>query len=814
MSYCRTAVGATFLSLLPTIVFGQAIRGIVVDQTDSPVAGVVMQLLDSASNVAGRALSNERGEFRLATARAGTYRVRTTRIGYRPTMSGAVVLPAGGEVAQRLVLTGIRFLLDTMRVVSQNVCRAFTDSGAATYAVWDQIRTALTSVQLTGNGRNIAATTVAYERTLDSDGRRVRQQSSTVHSDYVKQPWLTISPDSLHRVGFVVTDRDNSTIYYAPGLDALLSNIFIEDHCFRLTSDKRRVGIVFEPTPDRRRIAELRGTLWLDRASSELRSMEFRYANVSPEQEGEAGGSMEFARMTNGAWAISRWNIRMPVIEQRVRSQAFGGSGAHVAEIHVSGGELALARRGNDTLWSRAPMVLAGIVLDSVSGSSIAGARVAIAGTALAAAADSRGRFTIAGVLPGEYTVEVRTPSLDSVSAVHQSPLAFIDSTKTVELRVPNGQQVGAMLCGNRRLDPAGIVLGHVSVRGDSLPPRNVKVAAEWTEVSLHAEAGSVANQKHYLDARGDAHGMFRLCGVPVNTPLVLRASTDKASGAPTPVRIPPNGRFARAELTLDPQPNVGAMFSGVVLTDSTQQPIVDAEVVFPELTTMARTDERGAFRVTDIPPGEQHVVVRHVGYGPLDTQITFTSNENVNKRIFLSRAVKLDSVVVTEKAASDRWLTDFEDHRTIGLGRFLDRAQLAKMEGRSMASVLREFPGIGIVNGRGPHAFVSTTRIRSACQISPPNIPCFKAEGLYYLPDRLDMAYQGLIVACYAQVYVDRILMNRGPPTEPFDLSTISPSQIEAIEYYATPAEMPMKYDNTRGSVCGVVQIWLRRSP
>ena len=298
-----------------------------------------------------------------------------------------------------------------------------------------------------------------------------------------------------------------------------------------------------------------------------------------------------------------------------------------------------------------------------------------------------------------------------------------------------------------------------------------------------------------------------------MNTALLLRASADNASAAPTPVRIPPNGRFARAELTLDPQAAVAAVFSGLVLTDSTQQPIGDAEVVFPELSKMARSDERGAFRLTDIPPGEQHVVVRRVGYGPLDTKIAFASNENVNKRILLSRAVKLDSVVVTEKSASDRWLTDFEDHRKIGLGRFLDRAQLAKMEGRSMASVLREFPGMGIVNGRGPHAFVSTTRVRSGCRIAPPDLPCFKAERLYYLPDPLDVAYQGLIIACYAQVYVDHILVNHGPPNEPFDLSTISASQIEAIEYYATPAEMPMKY-NTTGSECGVVQIWLRRSP
>jgi hypothetical protein len=455
--------------------------------------------------------------------------------------------------------------------------------------------------------------------------------------------------------------------------------------------------------------------------------------------------------------------------------------------------------------------------LDSTSGSSIAGARVAIVGTSLGGTADDRGRFTIGGVLPGQYTVEVRTPSLDSVSAVHQSPLTFIDATKAVELRVPNGQQVGALLCGNRRLDPAGIVLGHVSVRGDSLPPRNVKVAAEWTEISLHAgDPSVVANQKRYLDARSDAHGTFRLCGVPVNTALLLRASADNAGSSPVPVRIPPNGRFARAELTLDPQAAVAAVFSGVVLTDSTQQPVSDAEVVFPELSKMARTDEHGAFRVTDIPPGEHQIVVRGVGYGPLDTRITFASNQNVNKRILLSRVVKLDSVVVTEKE-NDPWLREFEENRRTGFGHFMDRAEIAKREGRMTSSMLAEMPGMHIFGGRGTHAWaLGGARNPAGTELTVPD-----------LPDLINGAPKG--AGCFAKVYVDRLLMFGGRKFtdlkghltfEPlFDVNSIPPERIEAIEYYADRAQTPARYSAGGGggagdADCGVLIIHTRRTP
>jgi hypothetical protein len=48
--------------------------------------------------------------------------------------------------------------------------------------------------------------------------------------------------------------------------------------------------------------------------------------------------------------------------------------------------------------------------------------------------------------------------------------------------------------------------------------------------------------------------------------------------------------------------------------------------------------------------------------------------------------------------------------------------------------------------------------------------------------------------------------------PTQPFDLNTITPESIEAIEYYAGAAQTPVKYSRL-GSNCGVLVIWTRRS-
>lgn len=40
------------------------------------------------------------------------------------------------------------------------------------------------------------------------------------------------------------------------------------------------IGVAFESIPERMRFAELRSMFWVDRASAELRRLEFQYTNA------------------------------------------------------------------------------------------------------------------------------------------------------------------------------------------------------------------------------------------------------------------------------------------------------------------------------------------------------------------------------------------------------------------------------------------------------------------------------------------------------------------------------------------------------
>lgn len=595
----------------------QSVRGIVVDRADQPVSGVVVQLLDSSAHSVARALSNERGEFFLATQQPGRYRLHTLRIGFHPVTSDAFTLAAGEQHAERVVLAGLPMMLDTFRVAGQNVCRSVGDSGAVTYALWAQVRGALMATQLAAAGRTINATTVAYARTLDPATQRVRTMDARVQTAYVAQPWHAAPTDSLRRFGYVVTDANGWTTYFAPGIETLLSDAFVEDHCFHLVQQTQSVGIAFEPSRERRGTPEIQGTLWIDRASTELRNMTVRFTNVPSEEADGSGADVQFVRLKNGSWVIAGWSLRMPVVVRTVTEQRFGGEQLHLQEIRQTGGLLQLARRGSDTLWVRR-------------------------------AADSS------------------------------------------------------------------------------------------------------------------------------NAPV--RAFLDSASAA--------QGR---------------TVFAGFVVADSTQVPMAAAQVALPELSRATFTNKDGAFRFDSVSVGSHRVLVRHIGYGPLDTVLTFAAGRVTARRIVLTRVVRLDTVVTEAQEAR---LSSFEENRKVGLGHFLTRADLAKMEGQTLSAVLEGFPGVKIARGNSTHAWIIGTR-------RPPSLGGTPAPGM---ADRL----AGAPLGCYPMVYLDGMqLFNPGRTTEDhgvrsysdplFDLRDLSPESIEAIEWYAGPSETPMKY-SALNSDCGVL--------
>jgi len=759
----------------------QAVRGVTRDATGQPVPAVIVELLDSGGRAIDRQLSDDLGAFRLNARAPGSYRVRTLRIGYQPEIIAAIV---EGErtVTLTVTLASVRVVLDTITATARNPCgRLEADTAGTLFRVWEQARAALTATQLGSRDRMFGARTISFVRTLDPNGVHVRESAAAMHTGTVRQPWSSAPMGVLRRTGYVVTDRYNYTTYHAPDIGVLLSDEFLEDHCFRLAASGPPgvTGIVFEPTPGRR-VPEIRGTVWLDRSSAELRAMDFSYANLAPHLSREARGRIEFERFDNGLWAIGRWFIRMPVVETLRGSVAFGPD-LNLVEIQETGGALALAIKGTDTLWSARPLSLQGIVSDSARGRPVSGARIRLVEAGAEGVSDASGAFRV-DAIPGRYTVEVRTAGLDSLSAVHSAEVTVTDGVERLRVRVPSASQVAATMCPR---SSAGILVGSVVFDGRTSLPPDVRVVAEWDDTgALHA--------RRWVQSRPLASGPFRLCGIPTRSAVSVRAIADSAIAEPVAVDFN-GGRFAQARLTLHPGAPRAALVA-LVFADSAHHPLHDAEVSINALSRSAYADAQGLARLGDIPPGRHVVTVRRVGYAAVAIELDFTANETISRRVPLRRIVVLDSVnVVADRV--ERYMQSFADHRTVGLGKFLTRVELEELEGRSFSSILAQNSRVQIKYGKGPCAFLaSSARGKRLTRPGWPNC--------------------GVQPACYAQIWVDGFKVYWGRDGEPpFNLALVQPERLEAMEYYATPAQTPGRYSDL-DAVCGVLVLWTRKGP
>jgi hypothetical protein len=509
-----------------------------------------------------------------------------------------------------------------------------------------------------------------------------------------------------------------------------------------------------------------------------------------------------------------------------------------VLPVRLPSAVLARGRGGSATM--------SGTVTDSSTGRAIAGAFVELVGSSLSAISDSAGRFAIENVPRGDYTAEIRTNTLDSLGAVGRSNVVFAGDAP-VRIFVPTSRELTGAMCGPAGVPGTGVVMGTVLAPAGAAMPAGTRVVAEWSEA---APAGSTTGTVGWVRARVDAEGGFRVCGVPLGAALTLRTHLDSGAtvaSRPIPLQMSAGQTFAFADVQLEAGLAVSAAFSGIVVADSTDDPLAGAEVTIAGVNRSVTTNAAGAFRINDVPPGFHRVSIRRPGYAPITASVGFTANQTVDHRVVLGRAmVALAAVEVSEAAPVS---PTFDQNRKLGLGKFLTSEDLEKHGDRRLGDVMATVPSMGGISQAGSGtAWVVGKRVppklmprgmRSA-DGSSTNMACGSAPNQgalnaarygpgssadpscgfdknslrdqgYYCPDDAGEAARGITCACYAQVYVDGVLQNKQRPTEPFDMNTVSPRDLVGVEWYASAAQVPAEYSSLN-SPCGVLALWTRR--
>lgn len=311
----RSAIVAfALLTIVSRYAQTQTVRGQLTDSISrSPLPGAFLTLVDAQGVERARAITSSAGEFTLTAPASGTYRIRSKRIGFKPYVSEELALTTGLTVSFNAAIDPIPVALEQVVVAGDRQCDI--EAGASVAALWEEVKEALAAVAWTSKTPGYWYRVNQFQREIVQG--QPRTPDSTWHNDgFYEVPFKSVEAEQLEREGFVFVD-DEGWSYREPDAEVLLSAPFLRTHCFESKIGKGAtegmVGLGFSPARGRR-LADINGTLWIDRHTGELRHLEFKYVRLPQNLNApNAGGRVEFMRVPTGAWMVADWIIRMPL---------------------------------------------------------------------------------------------------------------------------------------------------------------------------------------------------------------------------------------------------------------------------------------------------------------------------------------------------------------------------------------------------------------------------------------------------------------------------------------------------------------------
>jgi hypothetical protein len=511
----------------------QIVRGTVTERgSGAAIPGVLVSLVDEGGRAVTTVFTDEKGSYDISAPSAGRYAIEAKRIGVRQKRGATFALAAGETHRENVVLDPVVSLLSGMKVEGRSKCVARPGDDARTAMLWENARAALTATVLTSR-RPISGMITRFARERDpDDGRILNSDHENAHGN-ISRPFVSIPVDRLSREGYVVPRDDGSTDYYAPDADALLSDEFLRDHCFRVVpggSERvRMVGLGFEPVKGRK-VADIEGVLWMDAATAELESIEFTYRSIPKLRiDRKFGGLVRFNRLPSGHWIVSAWVIRMPIMaeDRRERSTLPGGLVLDASSHLVL---KAVREQGGTVLIDHgAPpprRAITGVVIGG-TGVPVEGARVSVAGTSISAKTGSDGHFEISGIPEGLYSVVVTTAELDSLGVTGPADTVRLTARggPDVTLTVPSRASLARAMCPDSRTDQRLASLRVLVVDSASGAPLSGAGARVWWK----SYSGSVADRTlaervDGMEAKLDSLGSFTICGLPADQDIFVES--------------------------------------------------------------------------------------------------------------------------------------------------------------------------------------------------------------------------------------------------------------------------------------------------
>ena len=399
------------------------------------------------------------------------------------------------------------------------------------------------------------------------------------------------------------------------------------------------------------------------------------------------------------------------------------------------------------------------------------------------------GAFRFDTVSVGSWLLGFFHARLDSVA--FDAPMLRVDVRDSSEIRaplvIPSQRSIVARVCGpGAARDSTGLFAGAVRSASGGMIPGKGHVRVQWAEIVIGSR-GLERRAPSVLAATTD-NGEFAVCGVPIGSLMMTRASAGPDSSGYAELELPMNGYLHRILYVSNPERVVSTDTSRPSLTvlrgpasirgtirSARGEAIPGARVSIWGTGLETTTDARGEFRLASLPLGTYTLEARAIGFEVVRRPIDIMPSD-AETVVALAPIVRMDTMRVTAtRLYTSRALAAFEQRRKRGIGYFIDEAAIEKRNPFSIADLLRMTPGVVVAPGG---MFGDQVLMRGGSGMG---------RGF-----------------CAPTVLVDGVrMMNDDGNIDAF----VNPTEVRAVEVYSRVSSVPAEFQSMNN--CGSILIW-----
>ncbi|MDH3734871.1 MAG: carboxypeptidase-like regulatory domain-containing protein [Gemmatimonadota bacterium] len=337
--------------------------------------------------------------------------------------------------------------------------------------------------------------------------------------------------------------------------------------------------------------------------------------------------------------------------------------------------------------------------------------------------------------------------------------------------------------------DPAdGIIWGVVRATEGAVPVPGANVVVRWSGGETRAQ--SLRN------------GIYIVCGVRTNIPILVQASLEQFDGQSVAaelsegevLEVPLGVAFGGTEAAA-----VTGRVVGTVVDRSTMRAVPNALVGAGDRGFTSVSDGAGRFQLDDVDEGLQTITVRHLAYGEIESAFQMPRDGTLEVQVLLDPAVLPVAPIEVEivgvrshKLEMSGFYERRDFNERLGLGHYVTRLDIEERGAGQVSHILSDIPRVQMMHGR--------------CFTSRCDFPVIVGSN----PACRKPRQSGVEIFLGPSLYLNgrRVRQVAGQGINDF----AKPGDIAGIEVYTGSGDLPGEFADFQAQSCGAIVLWTGR--